>query len=779
MDQDPGDARAGEWTELTFFIETQLAGTHPGVIRVRELRKGVNRFLKHSHIFLYQLERGKETVGATIARLIYDDQTENRLGRYKGPRWTFQHPTRLHLIQVIGRPASSSIQSAKPLKKEIGTAQIAGGLDASAIIACLAQVIDDGWQPPPEEGYLAPQKAQTGTAHSAEPRFPLTVHCLHNYRTLTGPVVFIATEEDGVSVGQCAILSGPPDLDPAMQRYHLFRFEDTWEALFLCDQGVHALSDPIHLSRGEDAPPYYWVHERVHIPVIGGKQVALSRIPNVLDNTETCFAEALPSYSIFCSTCCQEYQPALDAPVLQEAARWGYVTTLCSHIFWCPTCACWSTPTEQRLPQTATGDVCTHLRPAGWESRLTAQTEEQDTSAPFAVLPPDLAQGRPVSHPFYEGLFHLQYELGGMLYPSRNPGRYLSSQNTEQQPDEHSQILLVTFLEDCRYETARGETDFLPKGTRLIGIWNTDQPEDREIAAVVINNTIWHLTRAQVMLSPLKEQLVQEHIAGDDEAEALVCEKQEDHVGAQICWARAIIEYESSGWTEIRLAPLRMKRAGMLLLLRRDAEAASELERAARAYESQTYHRLNRAMGIYLDYAELAVDALLPLATIYVHHTHDRIRARGVLERLLSLNTLIKKRYERKVDLLLFLSDFFLDLGDQQEALTCFEQANRFYAQQLATIADFPSIIPVTKHLKAVKERLLAINGARTIRFTVTAQTPDDLEAILALLRKGRLPAVHVTKGVTSQRTSKGTRAGAICMANLKVTLDPEEPAMK
>jgi hypothetical protein len=184
-------------------------------------------------------------------------------------------------------------------------------------------------------------------------------------------------------------------------------------------------------------------------------------------------------------------------------------------------------------------------------------------------------------------------------------------------------------------------------------------------------------------------------------------------------------------------------------------------------------------MGIYLDYAELAVDALLPLATIYVHHTHDRIRARGVLERLLSLNTLIKKRYERKVDLLLFLSDFFLDLGDQQEALTCFEQANRFYAQQLATIADFPSIIPVTKHLKAVKERLLAINGARTIRFTVTAQTPDDLEAILALLRKGRLPAVHVTKGVTSQRTSKGTRAGAICMANLKVTLDPEEPAMK
>jgi tetratricopeptide (TPR) repeat protein len=776
MDQDPEDAPDSEWTELTFFIETQLADTHPGVIRLRELRKSTKRFLKHSHIFLNQQERGKETVGTTIARLIYDDQIENRQGKYKGPRWDFQRPTRLHLIQVIERPASSSMPGTKPLKKEVGTVHIPGGLDASALIVSLAQVIDEGWQPPPEAAYLAPEKTQT--AQSIEPHFPLTVHCLYNYRPLSGPAVFIATEEDGVSIDQCAILLGPHDLDPAMQWYHLFHFEDTWEALFLCDLGIHALSDPILLPAGAEVLPHYWVHEHTRIPVAGGKQVALSRIPNALNNITACFAEAIPSFSIFCSACRQEHRPALDAPVLQEAAHRGYVTTLCPHIFWCPTCACWSTPTEQRLPRTVTGDICTHPRPAGWESRLTASLPAQDTPVLSAALPPGSAHGRPASHPFYEGPVHLKYELDGMLYPPRHQGQYLSVATAEPEPDTHHQVLLVTFLEDCRYKTARGEIDVIPQGTRLIGIWDTDQPEDKAIAAVVINHITWHLTRTQVRLSPLQEHLVQVYIAGEDEDQASECEKQEDYAGAQTCWARAIIEYEASGWTEIRLAPLRMKRAGLLLQLRQDAEAASELERAARTYESQAYHRLTRAMGMHLDYAEQAVDALIPLAMVYLHRTHDQIRARGVLERLLSLNALIKKRYERKVDLLLFLSEFFLDLGDQHEALTSFDQANRFYAQQLAAIADFPSIIPIAKHLQTVKERLQAIKQARTIRFSVTAQTPDDLQAILALLRTGRLPAVDVTKGVSSRRTSKDTRAGTTYVANLRITLDPEGPAL-
>jgi tetratricopeptide (TPR) repeat protein len=267
--------------------------------------------------------------------------------------------------------------------------------------------------------------------------------------------------------------------------------------------------------------------------------------------------------------------------------------------------------------------------------------------------------------------------------------------------------------------------------------------------------------------------LTQEHIAEEDEAEASRREKLKDHAGAQAWYARAIIEYEASGWTEVRLATLRMNRAGLLLVLKQDNEAASELERAARAFEAQAYHRLNRMVSAHLDYAEHAVDALILLATVYLHRIHDVVQARRVLERLLSLNTLIKKRYERKVDLLLYIAEFYVALGEQQEALAYFEQANRFYSQQLAAIADFSYVVPITKHLKAVKERLHTVKQSRTVRFTFTAKTPDDLKAVLEQLQKGRL-RVEVTKGVTPQRTSKDTRSGLVYVANLRITIDSE-----
>lgn len=213
-------------------------------------------------------------------------------------------------------------------------------------------------------------------------------------------------------------------------------------------------------------------------------------------------------------------------------------------------------------------------------------------------------------------------------------------------------------------------------------------------------------------------------------------------------------------------------------MLKQDLEAASELERAARAFEAQAYQHLNRMVGNHLDYAEHAVDALIPLAMIYLHRIQDTVQARRVLERLLSLNTLIKKRYERKVDLLLYIAECFLALGEQQEAPTYFEQANRFYTQQLAPIADFSYVVPITKHLKEVKEKLHTVKQSRTIRFTVTAKTPDDLEAVLEQLQKGRLK-VEVTKGVTPQRTSKDARSGLIYVANLKITIDSEGKSAK
>jgi len=774
-----GDKTASEH-ELTFFIETQLADAHPGVIRVRELRKGVKRYLKHSHVFLYQLDRGKEDIGETIARLIYEDQVEDRVGRYKGPRWDWKLATRLHLIQVIEHPEPG--QNARPVKREMGTAHIPGDLDAPAIIASIAQVIDEGLKPPPpDEAYRPPESnalAGATPSTSAEHPFSLVVQGVWNYRTFTGPVVFIAMEDDEVSVDQCAVLLPGESASPSFEWYHLFRFEDNGEALLLCDRGIHKRAEPILLSTDEGGPLPYWMHEHVQFPVIGGKRVPPHRIHGTLKNIADFFAEALPA-SIFCSDCSREFWPGPDAPMLQEAAHRGYVTTICPHIFWCPLCQRWSTPTE-RTPRLATGEVCSHPRPDGWESRLSNNLQEIEAPSPQA--PADLSHVRPLLHPFYDDSFQIEYSSAGRLLPPRNPGHYLAASTTTtsigQQPGESDQDWLVTFLEDCRYDTAGGEADFVPLGTRLIGFRDSDQPEDTSIVAIVVNNVTWNLNSEQVELTPVEDQLSQEQIAAEDEADAALKEKQKDHTGAQISYARAIIEYEACGWTEVRLAPLRVNRAGALLVLKQDSEAASELDRAARAYEAQTHHHLNRMVGDHLDYAEQACDALIPLAMIYLHRTQDTVQARRVIARLLALNALIKKRYERKVDLLLSIAECFLSLGEQQEALTYFEQANRFYAQQLAPIADFSHVRPITKHLEEVKGRLSTAKQSRTVRFTVTTKTPDDLEAVLQQLQKGRLK-VEVTKGVTPQRTSKDARSGLVYVANLRITLDPEEHSTK
>jgi len=771
MDQDSEKAPDGKWTDFTFFIEIQLADTHPGVIRLYELRKDTQRFLKHGYILLHQPEPDKETIGETIARLIYEDRTEHRRGKYQGPRWDFQHPTRLHFLQKIEQPDSPA-HSARPLVGELGTAHIPGGLDTAAILACIAQVIDEGWQPSSEAACTTTEKVQTGKAKSTEPHFPLTVHCMHNNRFISGPVVFIATEQGGTSIEFCAILRGPHDLDPAQQWYHLFRFERSWEILFLCDLGIHAPDDPILLSADADFFPSYWVHERVRIPVIGEEQLALSQIPNVVANTAACFAEAIPSFSLFCSACCREHRPALSAFLLQEAAHRGYVTTLCPHIFWCPICECWSIPTEQHCPADILAeDACTHARPSGWESRLSANAQEQDTPALPAAQPP-FAHGRPASHPFYEDSFHMQYEMDNMLYPPRHPGHYLSTLTARQEADEYHRVMLVTFLENCHYKTAEDDGEDIPEGTRLVGIWNTEQPKDTRVCAVTVNNTSWSLAKIQVRLSPMEKPLEQVDIAGEDEGQAIACEEREDYAGAQTFWARATAEYAACGWPKVRLALFRKRRADILLRLGRYAEAASELERAAQAYKSQAYKPLNRAAGIYLDYAEQAVDTLIPMATIHLQHTHDPLRARVTVEQLAELNTLIKKRYERKVHLLLTLCGFFLDLGERREALTFFDQANRLYAQQLAGIADLPALLSVTEHLQTVKERLQTAKRARTISFGVTGHTSDDMEALLTLLRAGRMPVAEVTREATPWQTFRDVGTGLTYMANLKITFD-------
>lgn len=331
-----------------------------------------------------------------------------------------------------------------------------------------------------------------------------------------------------------------------------------------------------------------------------------------------------------------------------------------------------------------------------------------------------------------------------------------------------SDLMLITFLEDCYYDASNGFSDYVPKGTRLIGEWDIKQTEDTSVCTFIVNGVTWNLEKDQVRTTDWDRTLTQEQIANTDESQANLQDEQKDWASAQVLYARAIIEFEATGWTESRLATLRMKRAGALLELKQDNDAAEELERAGRAFEEQAQNPYNRMVSGHLDYAEHAVDALIPLATVYLRRIHDTVRARQVIERLLTLNSLIKKRYERKVDLLLYIVEFWLDLGERDQALSYFEQANRFYSQQLAHMEDFFTVAPIAAHLKKVKVRLQDVRQSQTIRFSITTKTPDELEAILALLQESQR-GLEVTKGITSQRMSKDARTGLVYVANLRI----------
>lgn len=709
MTQHQADGETTKGHTLTFLIETQLADEHPSVVRVRELRHGARRLLKRSHLLLYQLESEQGTVGEALARLIYEDQVANRQGQQKGPRWNVQQPCQVHLIQEIARPGVGAGLKWNAFKREIGEVHLPGGLPPQAVVARLAQAIDTGWQPPPDEAYRPPNGFEQGLSPISDGNgLPTVVEFIHNYRKKRGVLVFIATnEEDDISSEQYTLLlldekSGRPSFG----WYHLFSFENEQPELFLCDQGLHALTEPLLLLKGYEDWPCYWVHKDVPLRVEGGKPFAPREIGKAIVYAKGLFADALPNYSIYCDACREEYRPALGAPVLQEASRVGYVTTLCAHSWWCPQCQRWSTPAE-RTPPPAGSDACTHARPVGWESRLT--NNAQDVSAP-PPAPFDQAREPPPTHPYFIAA-HAHHWLPGQVYPPRHPGQYLTARAAGEAPHEeglggqHARVL-ATLREDCVFDTTGSESDFVPQGTRLIGLPEREQPADDSLVALVVNQVTWTIGRDQVILVPLAEQLSQAEIAAEDEAEAGRREEAEDFTEAQSCYARAVIEYEAAGWPELRLAALRMKRATLLLALRQETEAASELGRAARVYEAQAYNPRNRAGSARLEYAEQAVDALILLGTIYVHRTPDAALARNVIERLLSLGAFIKKRSDQKVELLLSIAELFFELGEREEAWSYFEQANRYYSQQLAAIADFPHIAPITAHLRKMKERL-------------------------------------------------------------------------
>ena len=86
---------------VTFLIETQIAGYHPGVTLLREHQaQSALRECDRGRLLLWELDLQSHSPGAEIAARIYDDLTRARRGKAGGPRWDLRQPC---AIRQIGR----------------------------------------------------------------------------------------------------------------------------------------------------------------------------------------------------------------------------------------------------------------------------------------------------------------------------------------------------------------------------------------------------------------------------------------------------------------------------------------------------------------------------------------------------------------------------------------------------------------------------------------------------------------------------------------------------
>jgi hypothetical protein len=339
--------------------------------------------------------------------------------------------------------------------------------------------------------------------------------------------------------------------------------------------------------------------------------------------------------------------------------------------------------------------------------------------------------------------------------------------------------LIVRLLVDTRFDTEGEEGgELVPAETQLIGSWEDEQPAESHLCRIMISGTTWTFACQEIELQPLPPQATawqeQERIASEDLTLAKRYEAQENNELAWRYYGRAIAEMQASGRVEAEIAKERLVYAFLLIKADQETSALFQLEQSAQAYETKALDPRLRTFSGHLDYAEAAVQALIALGNIYRYRMNlqeesPRRALHRVIDRLLSMNKLIKKRYETKVILLFEVASFLHALSDD-EAATYLAQAEKYYTQQLAYLEGLSLIEPVQQVRERVQSQLGTVRRTQPSKISLIAETPGELESFLAELQE-KLPNIRITRKVKQERTSPGTRAGFRATATITWTV--------
>jgi len=334
--------------------------------------------------------------------------------------------------------------------------------------------------------------------------------------------------------------------------------------------------------------------------------------------------------------------------------------------------------------------------------------------------------------------------------------------------------VIVVFISDMTFDSPDGtDSLFVPEGTKLIGRWANEQTEDEESCTVEIGREPWDIPYAAAQITCPLDRFVewgaQEPIAQEHFDRAKEAGSQGRWEESMLLYARSMVEYEACGMPRTRLAKHYLDVAFALLDAKKHEDAIAPLEKAAAAYEEGGSDELNRVFGAHLDYAVEAARASMLLMVLYILK-EDEKQVRKAIGRLLALNKLIKKRYETKVEILLTLADGFSFLEDEKQALDYLMQAKRFYSQQLAReVAYSREVQSIAEHLGRLESDLQDSDEPRAIKFTLTAATSDDLDAILSTLRESNIADLVVTR--SGRQRSKSPRQADLYTANIRITV--------
>jgi tetratricopeptide (TPR) repeat protein len=329
----------------------------------------------------------------------------------------------------------------------------------------------------------------------------------------------------------------------------------------------------------------------------------------------------------------------------------------------------------------------------------------------------------------------------------------------------------VTATYQFTYAVKRGgmtEILSIPPGVELIGECFPGEA-DQETILFRDWNYIWRIPRSDVQISPWQDSVVaaQRTMASARQKLAEQAMQREDYPMSERLYAQVGVELVAADASFRTIGQARMERAIALILTEADDEQINaQLEQAASAYEWAFSARETKMAGEHIAVADEASQVQVYLAQQYMALEEDA-KALACIEQILAWNKRITKRYPRKVELLLLAADLLFKLGESARASAVLKTADRFFQQQVVMHTSYDEqAARVGRHLNELKAN--EHPSAQPFICTLTADTPDDLEALLSALRGAGIDGL--TLPTTMSRVPKGAspRHGVVYAAKLR-----------